>query len=69
MTIRFISAVSTEDGSVRARVRVESKARHQGRPQMTMSILFWLPPARGLASTQPLPERVYDEALLYLDIA
>ena len=69
MTIHFVSAVPTEDGSVRARVRVESKTQHQGRPTMTMSLLLWLPPTRSAAPLQALPERVYDEVLRYLDIA
>ena len=68
MTIHFISAVTAEDGSVRARVRVESKAHHQGRPTMTMSLLLWLPPTSNAALGHSLPQRVYDEALRYLDV-
>ena len=68
MTIRVISAVRAEDGSTRARVRVESEARNNGRATMTMNVLLWLPAATGPELVRPLPERVYDEALRYLDI-
>jgi len=67
MTIRFISAMRTNEGGSRARLRVESKARHGNEPEISMSVVLNLPPEGPGA--RPLPERAYDELLRYLDIA
>ena len=67
MTVRFISAVETRDG-IRARIRVESAKRQSGRPELSMHVTLHLPKGGG-GALGPLPERVYDRVLAYLDIA
>lgn len=70
MTIRFVSAVPMDDGqSVRGRVRAESKLRRNGRPVASVSLVLLVPRQDESGYDRPLPERIYDEALRYLDIA
>lgn len=69
MTVRFVSAVRTKEGAIRARVRVESKAHHGNRPQIVMNVVLSLPLEDDLDDARPIPERVYEEVLRYLDIA
>jgi hypothetical protein len=69
MIIRFVSAVPTRDGrQIRARVRAESKARRDGVPAAQISVMLLMPNGPDCVGGARLPERVYDEALKYLDI-
>ena len=70
MTIHFISAVPTKHGrSVRGCVRAESKAQRNGEPATRISLVVLIARDIDAGIERSLPERVYDEALKYLDIA
>jgi hypothetical protein len=69
MTVRFISANKTRDGQIRARVRVDSVKQCVGRPELSMTVTLHLPIDDACTLESPLPERVYDRVLAYLDIA
>jgi hypothetical protein len=69
MIIHFVSAVRTQDGRhIRARVRAESKARRDGVPVAQISMVLLMPTSPDLEYRPHLQERVYDDALKYLDM-
>ena len=54
---------------MRGRVRAESKAKCNGAPAATLTVVVLIPAETDAPCDQSISERVYDEALKYLDIA